>query len=128
MESCLSLCFLGDGLYVLPRLLCVNCSADITHQVLREFGDGSMGKGIRKLAGEMLTIGGQKSYSLGYDKGVADTCATVFNQGVIAGTIITVCVGSVLYAGNWCIQKIKEHKKQKQEEMELQLEARRNFL
>ena len=33
------------------------CSADVANHVLREYGEGSMGKGIRKLAGEMLTIG-----------------------------------------------------------------------
>ena len=40
------------------------CSADVANHVLREYGEGSMGKGIRKLAGEMLTIGGQQSYVL----------------------------------------------------------------
>lgn len=77
------------------------CSADVANHVLRGYGEGSMGKGIRKLAGEMLTIGGQKSYNLGYKAGTSDTYPIAFKNGVIAGSIITSFIG----VGAWCTKK-----------------------
>ena len=79
------------------------CSADITNHVLREYGEGSMGKGIRKLAGEMLTIGGQQSYSAGYESGVADTYPIAFKDGAIMGTVVGICIAGLL---GWCAKKI----------------------
>lgn len=79
------------------------CSADVTNHVLREYGDGSMGKGIRKLAGEMLTIGGQRSYNVGYESGVSDTYPIAFKDGTIIGAVAGICVTVLL---GWCTKKI----------------------
>ena len=56
----------GKSMYNLCDVLYASyCSADVTNHILRGYGEGNMGRGIRKLAGEMLTIGGEKSYSIG---------------------------------------------------------------
>lgn len=73
------------------------CSADVATHVLREYGEGSMGKGIRKLAGEMLTIGGYQSYGAGLKK------------GLLKGTIIGVCLSSAVLIGGWCTKKIVDY-------------------
>ena len=79
------------------------CSADVANHVLREYGDGSMGRGIRKLAGEMLTIGGQKSYDLG------------FKKGIITTSVIGSCAFGLLGLGAWCAKKIMDLHKAKGE-------------
>lgn len=84
------------------------CSADVANHVLREYGEGSMGKGIRKLAGEMLTIGGQQSYSLGYDAGVKDAYQTAFRDGAVTGSILCVCAVGLIGFGVWCTKKLLE--------------------
>lgn len=92
------------------------CSADVANHVLREYGEGSMGKGIRKLAGEMLTIGGQQSYSLGYDAGVKDAYQTAFKDGAVTGSILCVCAVGLIGFGVWCTKKLLErHDSQKTE-------------
>lgn len=78
------------------------CSADVANHVLREYGEGSMGKGIRKLAGEMLEIGGEKSYNLGYETGVTNTYPVAFKNGALIGMCITGGIG----LGIWCTKKI----------------------
>lgn len=80
------------------------CSADVANHVLREYGEGSMGKGIRKLAGEMLTIGGQESYDLG------------FKKGIIATSVIGSCALGLIELGVLCAKKIVEHQNAKKEE------------
>ena len=92
------------------------CSADVANHVLREYGEGSMGKGIRKLAGEMLTIGGQQSYGLGYDAGVAETYLTAFKNGAVTGSIIGVCTVGLIGLGVWCTKKLIERHNAKKEE------------
>lgn len=79
------------------------CSADVTNHILREYGEGSMGKGLRKFAGEMLTIGGQQSYSAGYESGVSDTYPIAFKDGAIIGAVAGICVTVLL---GWCTKKI----------------------
>ena len=79
------------------------CSADVANHVLREYGEGSMGRGIRKLAGEMLTIGGRASYDLGYKKGVVTT------------SIIGVAAVGLIGFGAWCTKKIMEYRNTKKE-------------
>ena len=95
------------------------CSADVANHVLREYGEGSMGKGIRKLAGEMLTIGGQQSYGLGYDAGVADAYPTAFKNGAVTGSIIGVCTVGLIGFGVWCTKKFIERHNAKTEEQKL---------
>ena len=99
------------------------CSADVANHVLREYGEGSMGKGIRKLAGEILTIGGQQSYGIGYDAGVSDTYPTAFKDGVVTGSIICVCAVGLIGFGVWCTKKLIEHHKAKKEENQLLTET-----
>ena len=81
------------------------CSADVANHVLREYGEGSMGKGIRKLAGEMLGIGGRKSYSLGYESGVTDTYPVALKNGMLIG----MCITGGISLGVWCTKKIINH-------------------
>lgn len=95
------------------------CSADVANHVLREYGEGSMGKGIRKLAGEMLTIGGQQSYGLGYDAGVVDSYPTAFKNGAVTGSIIGVCTVGLIGLGVWCTKKLIERHNAKKEENQL---------
>lgn len=97
-----------------------HCSADVVNHVLREYGEGSMGKGIRKLAGEMLTIGEQQSYGFGYDAGVADTFQTAFKNGVVTGSIIGVCTVGLIGLGVWCTKKrIERHNAKKEETQQI---------
>lgn len=91
------------------------CSADVTNHVLREYGEGSMGKGIRKLAGEMLTIGGQQSYGIGYDAGVAETYPIAFKNGVLTGSFICVGAAGLIYLGTLCTKRLFERQKTKKE-------------
>ena len=95
------------------------CSADVANHVLREYGAGSMGKGIRKLAGEMLTIGRQQSYGLGYDAGVAETYSIAFKNGAVTGSIIGVCTIGLIGFGAWCTKKLIERRNVKKEENQL---------
>ena len=86
------------------------CSADVANHVLREYGEGNMGKGLRKLAGEMLTIGGQQGYCFGYDAGVKDTYQTAFKDGAVTGSILCVCAVGLIGFGVWCTKKIMERR------------------
>lgn len=99
------------------------CSADVANHVLREYGEGSMGKGIRKLAGEMLTIGGQQSYGVGYDAGVSATYPTALKDGVVTGSIICICAVGLIRFGVWCTKKLIEHHNAKKEENQLLTET-----
>ena len=92
------------------------CSADVANHVLREDGEGSMGKGIRKLAGEMLTIGGEKSYDVGYENGAFDTYPIAFKDGAMAGSIIGVCIVGAIGVGVWCTKKLIDHYNHQNEE------------
>ncbi len=80
-------------------------SADVATHALRSYGDGNMGKGIRKLAGEMRTIGGIESYKLGYEAGVSDTYTEAFNDGIVPGIIIGVCTSCIIAFVAWCSKK-----------------------
>lgn len=99
------------------------CSADVANHVLREYGEGSMGKGIRKLAGEMLTIGGQQSYALGYDAGVAETYSTTFKNGAVTGSIVGGCTVGLIGLGAWCTRKLIERHNAKIEESQQTMET-----
>lgn len=94
-----------------------HCSADVVNHVLREYGGGNMGQGIRRLAGEMLTIGGQRSYSLGYDDGAADIYPTAFKYGAITGAIVCACTVGLLGFGVWCTQKLTDRHENRKEKV-----------
>jgi len=89
------------------------CSADVVNHVLCEYGDGSMGNGIRKFVGEMLMVGGRKSFDFGYEAGCADTYPVAFQKGIVTGTIIGICVnwygvpGSMVYRTGHCLSQSK---------------------
>lgn len=90
--------------------------ANAMTSALCEYGDGDMGFGIRKLAGEMLTVGGKEGYdngfSDGYPKGFLDGFFQGENRGIIKGTVIsTVTIGTVGLAV-WGIKAIYNHIKQ----------------
>lgn len=82
------------------------CSADVVNHVLCEYGDGSMGNGIRKFAGEMLMVGGRKSFDFGYEAGCADTYPVAFQKGIVTGTIIGICVTGMVCLGVWCTERV----------------------
>ncbi len=93
------------------------CSADVINHALREYGDGNMGAGIRRLAGEMLTIGGKKSYTLGYREGISATYPVAFKDGALLGSVISVCAIGVAGLSVWCVQKlIERHSAKKNDE------------
>lgn len=89
------------------------CSADVATHVLRGYGEGNMGAGIRKLAGEMLTIGGQESYALGYEAGVASATSISFKKGATTATIICVCATAAVGIGMLCTKKVIDYKRAK---------------
>ena len=80
---------------VLDILRASRCSADVLNHVLRVYGEGNMGNGVRKLAGEMITVGYQNGYVKGYQNGVV---TSILGVGV-AGAI---CLGIL------CSKAIKE--------------------
>ena len=96
-----------------------NASASTLTHVLSEYGGGDMGKGIIRIAGEALMIGGQQSYGLGYEAGAADTYPIAYKHGyqngVVKGAIISVCIG----LGVWCTKKLVERHNAKKEENHL---------
>ena len=85
-------------------------SADVISHVLCDFGEGNMGNGIRKLAGEVLTVASRK----GYDNGFGDGYHRGYSTGVVKGSILTFCVAGVFAVGIRYVNKtIAYHKKHK---------------
>ncbi len=85
-------------------------SADVINHILCDYGEGNMGNGIRKLAGELLTVASRE----GYDNGFGDGYSIGYSSGIVKGSIVTVCVAGVFTVGVWCINKtIAYHKKNK---------------
>ena len=77
------------------------CSADVATHVLREYGKGSMGAGIRKFASEMFTFGRKKSYNAGVKKGAA------------IATIICACTTSAIGIGVFVTKKVIDYNRLK---------------
>ena len=75
-----------------------------------------MGNGIRRLAGEMLTVGGQQSYGLGYNKGVSETYPTAYKDGLITGSIVTIGTAVLIGVGVWGTKKFIDHYRDKKQE------------
>ena len=75
-------------------------SADVTNHVLREYGGGNMGKGIRKFAQEMITVG----CISGYEKGTKDAYSRIYKNVGVAVSVV--CVGGIIGLGAWCTKKI----------------------
>lgn len=85
-------------------------SADVINHILCDYGEGNMGNGIRKLAGEVLTVASRE----GYDNGFGDGYSIGYSSGIVKGSIVTVCIAGVFTVGVWCINKtIAYHKKNK---------------
>ena len=91
-------------------------SADVMNHVLCDYGEGNMGKGIRKLAGEMLYLGGKQSYNIGYKNGCADTYLIAHNSGLVKGSLFTVVTIGAVGAGIWCAKKAMDYYKNKRVE------------
>ncbi len=86
------------------------CSADVMNHVLCDYGDGNMGNGLRKVMGEMLTVGSQEGYKIGYNEGLK----VGYSNGFIKGSIFSVCALGVIATGAWCVKKtIAIHKTKK---------------
>ena len=86
-------------------------SADIINHVFCDYGDGSMGNGIRKFAGQILTVASKE----GYEYGFTDGHNTGMTKGVIYGSVVTVCFVSVIASSAWCINKSINYWKAKKE-------------
>ena len=87
-----------------------HCSADITNHVLREYGGGNMGRGIRKFAKEMTTVG----CILGYEKGTKDAYSKIYKN--IGVAVSVACVGSIIGLGAWCTKKLMSERAGKNNE------------
>lgn len=90
--------------------------AHVMTSTLCDYGNGNMGSGIRRLAGEMLTIGGQKSYPIGYDNGFSDGFFLGEKKGFIKGTIISTAVIGTCSLAVWGIRKAYDHRKLKKQQ------------
>ena len=74
-------------------------SGDVIIETIYEYGENSLGNGIRKLATEM--------FNFGYEKGIDDTYVMAFNDGhlngwnsgYVAGNLDSIIKGSVITAG-----------------------------
>lgn len=73
---------------------------------LWDYGEGSLGKGILRLADEMRYIG--------YEEGVRDVAPVAFSSGLSQGrkegTIVTVIVGGTLAFLAWSVCKLVKRK------------------
>lgn len=76
-------------------------------RTLFEYGNGSLGEGIRRLAGDMLHVG--------YGQGAQDMAPVAYDagrtQGRTEGTIITLVVGVIITLGIWGTCKLCQKKK-----------------
>ena len=77
-------------------------SADIINHVLCDYGEGNMGNGIRKLAGEILMATSRESYENGFEDGYN----TELSNGILKGSIITSCLLATLVLGAWGTNKL----------------------
>lgn len=77
-------------------------SADVINHVLCDYGEGSMGNGIRKLAGEILTVASRK----GYDNGFGDGYGIGYSNGILKGSAITACAFGAVSVSAWGISKV----------------------
>ena len=81
-------------------------------RTLFEYGDGSLGEGIRRLAGDMLHIG--------YERGAQDMAPVAYDAGITQGrtegTIITLAVGGIITLCIWGTCKLFQKKKTRDEE------------
>ena len=101
-------------------------SADVIVSTIYDYGGNNFGKGIRKLAEDMLTVGVQ----IGYEQGVDDAVPLAYNEGyivgrnqgyatgnldgVIKGSIIIISIITVLKLSSWGIHKlVKKYQVQK---------------
>lgn len=102
-------------------------SGDVIIETIYEYGENSLGHGIRKLATEM--------FNFGYEKGVDDACITAFDNGyleglksgyvtgnldgIVKGSIITAGVltisGLTIYGINMLINNYKKSKTKNKE-------------
>ena len=83
-----------------------------------DYGEGSMGYGIRKFADEMIDVGRKKGFkdgfSFGTQKGYASGFSNGFNLGLLEGSIITTVIigacGATIYGINKLLIKKKSKK------------------
>lgn len=84
-------------------------------RTLFEYGDGSLGEGIRRLAGDMLHIG--------YERGAQDMAPVAYDAGITQGrtegTIVTLIVGGIVAFCAWGTYKLCKKNKTSEEKTEV---------
>lgn len=76
-----------------------------------DYGNGSMGDGIRKFAEEMFTAGAKSSHKTAWSDG--------YSIGFSEGTVVTTVVLSFIGLSVWGIKKIANNHKNKKEKESL---------
>lgn len=80
-------------------------------RTLYEYGEGSLGEGIRRLAGDMLYVG--------YERGAQDMAPVAYDAGITQGRtegmIVTLIVGGIIALGVWGTCKLCQKKKTSEE-------------
>ena len=84
-------------------------SADVINHVLCDYGEGNMGNGIRKLAGEILMVASRE----GYDNGYGDGYNIGLSDGILKGSVVTTCLIGTVALGTWCVNKAVSYYKEK---------------
>lgn len=88
-----------------------------------DYGEGSMGYGIRKFADEMLDVGRKEGFKdgilFGTIKGYKSGFINGFNQGLVKGSIITTTIIGVCGVTIYCINKFLIKKKNKSSNNEI---------
>lgn len=86
-------------------------SADVINHVLCDYGEGNMGNGIRKLAGEILMAASREGYENGFENGYN----TGLSNGILKGSINTTCLFGTVILGAWCTNKLISIYKEKKD-------------
>jgi hypothetical protein len=88
-------------------------SADEIVSTVYEYGENNLGNGIRKIAGDMLMVGQDLGYNECRDKAVPIAYDLGKGDGIIEGSIITLCATAAVAAITVGVCKLVKHIKSK---------------
>ena len=88
-------------------------SADEIVSTVYEYGENNFGNGIRRIAGDMLTVGQDFGYNECRDKAVPIAYDLGKGYGIIEGSIITLCATAAVAAITVGVCKLVKHIKSK---------------
>ena len=88
-------------------------SADEIVSTIYEYGENNLGNGVRKIAGDMLMVGQDLGYNECRDKAVPIAYDLGKGDGLIEGSIITLCATAAVAAITVGIVKLVKHIKTK---------------